>query len=492
MGTFVVTAPDGKEYEVTAPEGATEAQVLEYVKQNYAKTERTPMQEIGRQVGLTGRAAVTAAAGIPALFAEPVAAITNQLAGRKVFESPSKALQDILTRLGVPEPETGLERAVQTGTAAMAGVAPQVAAAKAVPALRGLAENVPAQIATAAPAGMAAQVASEQTMEATESPVAAAVAGMVGGVVAGKATGQAGQAAKAPFRPKVTLDEIKQRAQANYTKMEEQGVALKPLSVSKMLDNAEQELYAANFNPKLDTHKPVQQVLDDLKEMVGTQRVSFTKLEQMRSKATELRSSKEPATRRLAGKLVAEIDNYISTVNNRDVIAVKGSLNEAVNSVKQARSDWRNLAKASILEDALDVAEARTLDPKASEGELIRRQLINLAANKNKMRNFTEREQNAIKSVAKGGATDPILSLIARFNPERSQLVQAGTIFGATQNPAAAAAVAGTGFAADKLQSVLRQQAAKRLVSDVAGGNLLPEGLDYRVPGLMSSIYTQQ
>ena len=38
MATFTITAPDGNTYEITAPEGATEAQVLEYAKANYAKT----------------------------------------------------------------------------------------------------------------------------------------------------------------------------------------------------------------------------------------------------------------------------------------------------------------------------------------------------------------------------------------------------------------------------------------------------------------------
>lgn len=35
MPTYVITAPDGKEYEITAPEGATQEQVLEYAKSNY-------------------------------------------------------------------------------------------------------------------------------------------------------------------------------------------------------------------------------------------------------------------------------------------------------------------------------------------------------------------------------------------------------------------------------------------------------------------------
>lgn len=37
MGTYVVKSPDGKEFEVTAPEGATESQILDYAKTQFAQ-----------------------------------------------------------------------------------------------------------------------------------------------------------------------------------------------------------------------------------------------------------------------------------------------------------------------------------------------------------------------------------------------------------------------------------------------------------------------
>jgi soluble cytochrome b562 len=284
------------------------------------------------------------------------------------------------------------------------------------------------------------------------------------------------------------LDEIKRRAQQSYAKMEEQGVYLKPKSVLDNFNQIENKVLAKNFNPKLDDHKPVSQVLDTVREMTETQRVSFTKLEQMRAALNDLKTSKEPATRKYAGQAVAEMDSYIAELKGSDIIAGQGNLGTAVKAVQNARKDWRNLSRASVLEDALNVAEAKALDPKASEGELIRRQLINLAGNKDKMRSFSERERNAIKSVASGPTADPLLSLLARFNPERSQLVTAGTAFTAGTNPALAAAVSGTGFAADKLQSAIRQRALNRLISDVSQGSLpqIPENMAWR--GMLSGI----
>jgi hypothetical protein len=494
MATFVVTAPDGKEYEITAPEGATQEQVLSYAKQNYDKTapQRSMAEDVGRQVGLSARAGITGVTAIPAMLADPLAAGINQVAGRKIMDLPSQGLQNLMTAVGLPAPETGLERAVQVGASAMAGVPAQAALSGTSAALAPLRQNLAQQTAAAGAGGTAAQAAQETVQEATDNPLASIVAGLAAGTVAGSLGAKGVSAASAKRQPLVTLDEIKRRAQQSYSKMEEQGVYLKPKSVLDTFNQIEDKLTAQNFNPKLDDHKPVSQVLDKVREMTGTERVSFPKLEQMRSALNDLKGAKEAATRKYAGQAVAELDTYIAQLKGSDIIAGKGNVGTAVKAVQDARKDWRNLSRASVLEDALNVAEAKALDPKASEGELIRRQLINLAGNKDKMRSFTERERNAIKSVASGPVADPLLSLMARFNPERSQLVTAGTAFTAGTNPALAAAVSGTGFAADKLQSSLRQRALNRLISDVSQGTLpqVPENMAWR--GMLSGILPTQ
>lgn len=491
MPTYVVTAPDGKEYEIDAPEGATQEQVLKYAQENYAGAkapERSTLQELGRQVGLTARGAITGATAIPAMMADPVAAVINQVAGRQVMALPSQGIQNLMTAAGLPAPQTGTERAVQAGVSAMAGVPTQAALSQGSAALAPLRQNLLQQTAAAGAAGTAAQKTQEVVQEATENPLASVIAGLAAGTVAGGLAAKGATATTAKREPLVTLDEIKRRAQQSYSRMEEQGVFLKPKSVLDSFNEIESKLVKQNFNPKIDDHKPVAQVLEQVREMVGSQRVSFPKLEQMRAALNDLKGSKNAATRKYAGQAVAELDSYIAGLSGKDVIAGTGNLSTAVKAVQEARKDWRNLSRASVLEDALNVAEAKALDPKASEGELIRRQLINLASSKDKMRFFSEREQNAIKSVASGPVADPLLSLLARFNPERSQLVTAGTAFAAGTNPVLAAAVSGTGYAADKLQGLLRQQAANRLMSNIATGNLPEISPNVNFRGLLSSL----
>ena len=494
MPTYVVTAPDGKEYEITAPDGASQEEVLAYAQKNYAqasKPERSMLQEAGRQAGLTARAAITGLTSVPAMLADPLAAGVNLAAGRKVMDLPSQGIQNLMTAAGLPQPEGGLERAVQTGASAMAGVPAQAGLAAGKEALKPLTQNLLQQTVAAGAGGMGGQAAADVVQEATENPLAGVIAGLAAGTVAGGIAAK-GATSSAKREPLVTLDEIKRRAQQAYSSVEQQGVAVKPKSVLDTFNDIEAKLVKENFNPKLDAHKPVAQVLEQVRDMVGTQRVSFTKLEQMRSALNELKNSKEAATRKYAGQAVAELDAYVANLTGSDIITGKDNLSTAIKAVQSARKDWRNLSRATVLEDALNVAEARALDPKASEGELIRRQLINLASNKDKMRMFNERERNAIKSVASGPVADPLLSLLARFNPERSQLVTAGTAFAATANPAAAVAVSGAGYGADKLQGLLRSQAANRLVSDIAQGTIpaVPPNMAWR--GMLSGITPQE
>lgn len=460
-----------------------------------APTQEAPQEpsmasQVGRQLGLTARAGITGLTAVPAAMAD-FATGAASLATGKAIKPSSVALQELMTQLGLPEPQGGLERAVQAGAGAMAGAGTQAAMAQGTPMLAPLTANLPQQIGAAGAGGVAGQAVGETVGDITGSPLAGVAAGLVAGVLGGTAGAKAGARLEGrPVSP-VTLDDIKAQAKQSYQKVSDQGVAIKPKSVLDMLDRAENNLIKeGNFNPLIDTHKPVAQVLQQLKQMTGTERVSFTKLEQMRSAATGLKASNEAATRKFAGDLVDEIDNYIGSLKGGDLIAGKEGIDKAVSSVQSARKDWRNMSKATILDDALNVAEARSLNVNASENELIRRQLINLAANKRKMAQFSELEQNAIKSVAKGGKGDLVLSLIARFNPERSQLTAASSAFGAAVNPLTMV-IPATGFAADKYLGYARGKAMQGLISDVAGGTLKPPSPLYGWRGMLAGVPMQ-
>jgi hypothetical protein len=481
MPTYVITAPDGHEYEVTVPENATQEEVLNYAKQNYqaastpkqaeAKGSRSVVDELARQVGLTARAGITGVASIPTMLAEPVTAGINALAGKQVLKSPGASLQEVLTQVGLPEPENKLERAVQAGTSAMAGAGSQAAAAtrSGIQALQPLTRE---QVAAAGASGTAAQATSESMEESGVTGLPNLAATLASGTLAGLAGAKAVRVGTTPKAPNVTIEDVRRDAGRAYNRVDQAGVVVRPNVATTMVDDIESRLLrTANFNPEMDSHKPVQQLLDQMRKMVPSSGASFSRLDQLRQAAGDMvRDSKDAATRRLARMVLEGVDDRITRLQPQDLSAGGGNLQGALSDIRQAREAWKRTAKASMLEDALNVAEARALAPQASEGELIRTQFKAIAANKDKMRLFSPDEQTAIRKLVSGSGSQTLLAMVARLNPERSQLMAGAQIAGAFTNPVASLATAATGFSADKLLGRIQSKAARDTIAGILTG----------------------
>ncbi len=444
---------------------------------------RTTGQEIGRQVGLTGRALYEG-------FTAPATAVLE--AGRGLYNlganlvgsesrlpSVAEAQSRMLTQAGVPAPETGLERAVQAGAQGMAGTAGLARLAPSIPALAG---DMARQIPVSGVAGLVSQPTAEVIKDYTGSDLAATVAAVGMGTVAAGASGRALGAAMKDNKPVFTMDEVRSRASKSYRAMDDSGVAIKPQSVLNMITDTRQKLTDARMIPNTDSANAVNASLKQMESIVGTGRVSFTKLEKLRQIGNDLRGSKDGDVARLGNVIVDNMDNYITKLNNKDLIAGQAGLDDAVKNLVNARKDWRNASRAQVLEDALNVAEIKKEMPNASESELIRRGFVNIAANKQKMNLFNKEEQNIIKSVIQGGSLDPMLSFAAQFNPARSKLSAAAYGVAATQTPMTAGGLAATGYTADTIQSVLRRRAAQAAANAIASGRTQgsPPNLAYR------------
>lgn len=490
---FDVEMPDGTIIS-DVPDGTTKEQILaKYQAMSGTKPQpiatpaappRSIPQELARQVGLTGRAAYEA-------FTSPATAVLEAVRGGvnlgaqalgSEYRMPSFAQEQsrMLTQAGLPEPVGALERAVQSGTQAMTSTAGMAKLAPNVPAL---AADLMRQVPASAAAGLGAQPTAEVVKEVTGSDTAATIAGILAGTVAAAGTGKG---IDYKYRPRETIAQVKERAAQSYQAVDDAGITLKTESVQKMFKNIGTALDDARMVPGTDSAREVTARLNEMARVLGdSPALPFSSVDKMRAMLNDLKGSKDPDVRRLGSVAVTKVDDYISNVTGNDIVAGKGGIDKAVKDIMTARKDWRNASRAQTLEDALDVAEAKSLDPKASESELIRRGMINIVSNKDKLKLFTPSEQNIIKSVAKGGPFDSVLSLIARFSPLRSQLAAAGGAALYTQSPTAALATSGAGLSADLLQSYLRKQAATRGIQEIAAGATpRAPGLAYR--GLLS------
>lgn len=436
-----------------------------------APEKRSMGEELVRQVGLTGRAALEGFASPATAVLEAGRGLYNVGAGLVGSESriPSfaQAQSQALTQAGLPEPENRTERAAQAGAQAMMGTA---GLAKLAPSIPALASDMARQIPVSGITGMVSQPTAEVVKDFTGSDLAATVAAVGMGSMAAGASGRALGAAMKDNKPIYTMEEVKQRAAKSYRAMDDSGVAIKPQSVLDMINDTRSKLVDARMIPNTDQANAVNASLKQMENIVGTGRVSFTKLEKLRQIGNDLRGSKDADVARLGNVIVDNMDSYITKLNGKDLIAGQAGLDDAVKNVTNARKDWRNASRAQVLEDALNVAEVKKDMPNASESELIRRGFVNIAANKQKMNLFNKEEQNIIKSVIQGGSLDPMLSFAAQFNPARSKLSAAAYGVAATQTPMSAAGLAAAGYGADTIQSILRRRAAQAAANAIASG----------------------
>ena len=146
-----------------------------------------------------GMVAGAGTAALTQLIADPAMGLINWAAGTD-YPMPSKALEDMLTELGVPEPKTAAERLVQQATAGAAGavggagLARTIAtpAAGAVSGAETLAQRIAAQAAkqpgAQAFAGGAAGLAGQAAAEEGVGPGGQALAALAGGVAGGALT----------------------------------------------------------------------------------------------------------------------------------------------------------------------------------------------------------------------------------------------------------------------------------------------------------------
>lgn len=196
MPKYEVTAPDGQKFDVNAPAGATEQDAIAYVQKQFYGAKQVDMPEpekgfgqslgegiadIPRQIGLTARHGIEGGLGAVGMLSDPIAA----LMGLPRAEQTGKAIAD---KIGLPSPQTKIERIAAEPTKLLAGGAGLLKGAQAVSRLPGLAGEVggllaanPAQQMQAA---TGAGLAGGYTKETGGGPVSQGVAALAGGIAA--------------------------------------------------------------------------------------------------------------------------------------------------------------------------------------------------------------------------------------------------------------------------------------------------------------------
>jgi len=188
--------------KITFPEGTSREEANRAISEYLAKMPQPQTrgfgEEVGRQVGLTARAAYSGLMGLPTLASDALVTLVNKLTGSQL-PMPSQAQQQLMTRAGLPEPETTQERIVQDITSAGFGVLGASGLGQMLPSSMA----APKELLTKAPgfqlaAGGAGALGSAVAREEGLGPLEQVGAGMVAGMAVpsvGTAAMISGQAA---------------------------------------------------------------------------------------------------------------------------------------------------------------------------------------------------------------------------------------------------------------------------------------------------------
>ena len=158
--------------------------------------------DFGRQLGLTGRAAITGAMSLPTIGADALTGLINTIAGRQVMQPSSQGLQNLMTQLGVPTPQTPQERIVQDVTSAGFGVAGPASIASKLP--TAAQDFFTKSLGTQGAAATAGALTSGAARESDVGPVGQTLGALMGSIGAGGAVGAApilARTAKETVRP---------------------------------------------------------------------------------------------------------------------------------------------------------------------------------------------------------------------------------------------------------------------------------------------------
>ena len=434
MDDIVVDIPNVG--QVAFPSSMSEQEISAAAKRLYeesvAQPQEMPMQDqIGRQLGLTGRAAISGIASLPNMLVDPFA----RLAG---VTTPSEALQRTLTQAGFPEPQSKLERYVQAGTEALAGGGGQIGLARqaaqqlASPASREVSRQLAAAPGTQLAAAPVATSAAMKTYEETGSPLAATAAGVAAGGAAGLRPRR--------IEPVPTTEELGQQAIRAYQRASEAGVVVKPESVQEFSERLAKKIAQEGYRPRLQPQ--IAAVLDE----IATEGATPSTLDQLDSLRQVIKvpagDFSNKSQQRLANMMVREFDNFVENLGGKDLLA--GDADRAVSALKEARQVYARNRKADFLEEVINKADLSSTQYTQSGMEnALRVQFRALAKNKTKMSQFSKEEQDQIRKIVKGDTLQNTLRFIGKFAPTGvvSALPTAGAAFASPYLAAAVPAV---------------------------------------------------
>lgn len=217
MPTYEVDIPGKGTFEVTSKDELTDEQAYQYAVMQSDQEKPTVGQQAQRQLGLTARYGIEGGLGLADVLASPIRSALNLVLPESMKASP--IAPQIANILGLPSPETALERTIGEASKGMAGAGGGQAIAQLTRPVSQLGQTIRqaftqvpgTQITGAGTAGGAVEIAREAGAGPIGQTVTGLVAGLTPAVPSIMASRTAGQV------PAQTQQIIEQARRAGYT-----------------------------------------------------------------------------------------------------------------------------------------------------------------------------------------------------------------------------------------------------------------------------------
>jgi hypothetical protein len=212
-----------------------------------------------------------------------------------------------------------------------------------------------------------------------------------------------------------TLDAIKATSQAKYRAADAAGVALKPETYRRILDDVftkaadEGEYFAAN-------HPMLKNSFDELEHWRGSA-PTLQNIKQLRTKLQSAYDPTNPGQSNAMQVALNRFDDLVEGLTARDV--VMGDPRRGVTALKEARQAWSRFRKAEVFENIFQNAlnKQGANYNRADFIASIRQQLAAIAKDGFKRhRYFNPEERTAILRVVRGGRVENFMRWLGKYS----------------------------------------------------------------------------
>jgi hypothetical protein len=249
-------------------------------------------------------------------------------------------------------------------------------------------------------------------------------------------------------------EELAATAKNLYSQAEKSGIKFAPDKFAAHMDQVGKDLRQFGYAENSSTYSGIKGALDELKNTSRPK--DYLELQALREIIAGEQVSANPKVRMLAGKLKDEFDDYV--LNAPDQHLTAGSP-QGAQAWKDARTQYSRLKKAEIFDDMVNDAQFTN----QSLSQSLKNQMNSLAKNDKRMRLFTPAEQEAIKEVARGSATQKTLDLISKFAPDTVMGVLSTVGTHALSGNLSAALLSGSTFGAKQIANVNKNNSVAKL-----------------------------